>query len=396
MLHGAKEVLWRAGDVVHDRTAEARLSGALLPRPEERYDVLVFFSALPAQMYQLRQWYGPLEALAATRSVGIVVKTARIAHVASFETSLPIRFFRYADPCERWMLRSGARLVLYVNQNTQNFQSLRMAAPAHVHLSHGESEKVSMVSNQLKGYDYVFTAGEAARERIQRHLVGMDDSRFHDVGHPQSDIPSHVPDLPTNRARTVLYAPTWEGASESMAYSSVSHGGVDIVTALLNTEDRRVIYRPHPQTGLVSPATRAADGEIRRRIAHAVRADPHSGHVVDVGRDFGWQAAVADECICDVSAVAYEWLISGKPLLIASGAAAATEVGPTIARLPRLPYGAGTDVVAHLDQAAQAADLLASLSAHHFGDTRPGQSLARFIRACDTVIDGRKVALGEL
>lgn len=386
----------RASDVAHDRSVEVRLPDTVRPGAEEKYDVLVFFSALPAQLYQLRQWYGPLEALGERHRVAIVVKSARIARQAVTETTLPVRFFRLADPCEQWMIGTGARLVLYVNQNTQNFQALRLAAPAHAHLSHGESEKVSMVSNQLKGYDYVFTAGEAARHRIQEHLVGMDADRFIDVGHPQIDIPVEIPEAPTTRERTVLYAPTWEGASEGMAYSSLAHDGVAIATAILSSGDRRLIYRPHPQTGVNSAEVRAADLEIRRLIEQALREDPSSGHVVDTGASFGWQLRLADECICDVSAVAYEWLIGRKPLLIATGSPGGVEVGPTIARLPRLPYERGAEAIERLDAArASAGDLMAELSEHHFGDTSPGASLARFIDGCTAVLDTRRRALGE-
>ena len=40
----------------------------------------------------------------------------------------------------------------------------------HVHVNHGESDKLSMVSNHAKAYDRVFVAGEAA---VQRHLDGL-------------------------------------------------------------------------------------------------------------------------------------------------------------------------------------------------------------------------------
>ena len=37
----------------------------------------------------------------------------------------------------------------------------------------------------------------------------------------------------------------------------------------------------------------------------------------------------------------------------------------------------------------------AALVRHYFGDTRPGASMARFLQACDALIDERVVALAE-
>ena len=49
-------------------------------------------------------------------------------------------------------------------------------------------------------------------------------------------------------------------------------------------------------------------------------------HLVDSG-GYGWQWDFADACITDVSAVAYDWLATGKPLLI-------TEPAPSAYRPP--------------------------------------------------------------
>src|SRR5699024_12884563 len=71
------------------------------------------------------------------------------------------------------------------------FRSLRAARASHsfptrrssdlIHLSHGESEKVSMISNQLKAYDWVFTAGPAARGEdpvVRLELVDRKSTRL--------------------------------------------------------------------------------------------------------------------------------------------------------------------------------------------------------------------------
>ena len=98
----------------------------------------------------------------------------------------------------------------------------------HVHISHGESDKQSMASNNAKSYDRVFVAGEAA---VQRHATGLlefDLDRLVRIGRPQLDL-HREPVLAPSARRTVLYAPTWEGDADYNNYSSVDTIGPEIV-----------------------------------------------------------------------------------------------------------------------------------------------------------------------
>ncbi len=72
------------------------------------------------------------------------------------------------------------RVVLYVNQNTRNFQMFRYGRRWHVFINHGESDKMYMTTNQYKAYDYAFIAGDAARERLARVLWDYDLDAPHD------------------------------------------------------------------------------------------------------------------------------------------------------------------------------------------------------------------------
>src|SRR5699024_9097894 len=137
------------------------------------------------------------------------------------------RFSRLAAGLATFMAQPDLRIVLYVNQSMKNFQALRHPGPAHIHLSHGESEKISMISNQLKAYDWVFTAGPAARERIAHQLIGMPETRMMDIGRPQLDEARRLPAAWTSSraargaGRVVFVAATWEGDSPEMAYGTV-------------------------------------------------------------------------------------------------------------------------------------------------------------------------------
>src|SRR5699024_5746507 len=149
---------------------------------------------------------------------------AIVAEYLKSVTAFPVRFSRLTSGLDKFMQSASLRAVFYVNQGTSNFQALRYREPAHIHLSHGESENIAMMSNQLKAYDDVCTAGQAARERIELALYGMSEGRMWDVGRPQLDRPR----APTRAweefeeaqqdGKVVFYAPTWEGDSPAMAY----------------------------------------------------------------------------------------------------------------------------------------------------------------------------------
>ena len=137
----------------------------------------------------------------------------------------------------------------------------------HVHLNHGESDKVSMVSNQAKAYDRVFVAGDAAVQRHRAALLDFDLGRLVRVGRAQLDLQPAPVLEPTSR-RTVLYAPTWEGEQAGNNYTSVDVFGPQIVSAVLAVPDVRVVYKPHPRVA-ISPDPRMAAGhrKILRLIA---------------------------------------------------------------------------------------------------------------------------------
>jgi hypothetical protein len=144
-------------------------------------------------------------------------------------------------------------VVLYVNQNVSNFDVLAYARPQHVFLSHGESDKVYMVSNQAKAYDLTFVAGQAAVDRYRPKLCTTSTrtaSCASSAGHNCTCRNRHrMTSPPTDLPRTVVYAPTTEGSAAPMEYGSLASHGVEMVQALLADGGYRVIFRPHPQAG---------------------------------------------------------------------------------------------------------------------------------------------------
>lgn len=345
--------------------------------------VAVFFAGGPVEFYQVADWLPVLEAL--DESIPLVVVCTRPdgAAAALAATRLPVRLARGAPELEA-LVGSGLRGVLYVNHLERNFRMLRFAEPVHIYLGHGESDKDSSVSNQNKAYDQVFVAGPAGRQRLTAALRGFDAAtRAPMVGRPQLDhVGRGAPDWSRDGRVRVLYAPTWEGDRPRMAYGSVASHGVALVRALVDDGGFRVIYRPHPRAGTTSPAYRAADRAVRDVLEG-------TDHLVDAG-PYGWQLAFADVCVTDPSAVAYDWLATGRPLLVTAPVDTRTTT-PTSRLLELAPRLAAADTP-RTPEAVR--DILASmpagwegLVAHYFGDVSPGAATQRFEAAVASALD---------
>ncbi|MFY0406231.1 CDP-glycerol glycerophosphotransferase family protein [Solicola sp. PLA-1-18] len=343
--------------------------------------VCLWFASGPENTYQLTHWLGPLERLAESVPVAIVVARPDTGRAVLAATSLPVAFAPSSRALETLVHEADVPVVLYVNHVELNFRMLRFASPVHVYLGHGESDKDSSVSNQNRAYDRVFVAGRAAQDRIASHLRGFDVDRLtRTIGSPQlDDDHAGAPDWAPDGSIRVLYAPTWEGDRPRMAYGSVPTHGVALVRALVADPRFRVVYRPHPRAGYNDPATREADAAVR-----AVLAEHGDRHLVDIGA-YGWQWDFCDVCVTDVSSVAYDWLATGKPLLV-------TRPADARAFLPDSPLLRTTPTLDAAD-APQAADVVGALAAddrgdararrleaaaYYFGDTADGASTRRF------------------
>jgi CDP-glycerol glycerophosphotransferase (TagB/SpsB family) len=123
-----------------------------------------------------------------------------------------------------------------------------------------------------------------------------------------------------------------------------------------------VIYRPLPLTGVRVPAFGEADAQLRELLAERGQevAERHG-----IQQDF----ARADLMICDVSAVATDWLATGKPLIV-------TE--------PDRAEGGPREAATRLLQTTPrlTPDQRRDLTEYYLGDTSPGASLQRFLGAC--------------
>jgi hypothetical protein len=340
--------------------------------------IAVFFATGPENFYQFEQWRLPLEHLATQRPVFVIVDRPDTGDLVLGTSSLPVAFARGSAALERLVAERDVRVVLYLNQLEANFRMLRFASPVHIQIGHGESDKDSSISNQHKAYDLVFVGGDAGRDRLGQALRGFDaNERTLLVGRPQLDYTYQgAPSWPRDSGMRVWYAPTWAGDRPSIAYGSLASHGVAIIEALLADPSIRVIYRPHPRTRYTTREHRDADKAVRALLARA-----GDRHLVD--RDgYGWQWDFADACITDVSAVAYDWLATGKPLVITEPAPSAYRpISPLLDTLPLLGVAEAGEVLSKiraLQGDSAAGEQLRDLAYHYFGDVSAQQSTKRF------------------
>lgn len=362
------------------------------PLPENRYRVGVYFADSDVNIYQMRQWYAPLQELSKTHPVLLIARHPAGAKLLMEESGLDVAFTQKVTDIEKLLEQQPLEVVLYVNQNTRNFQMMRYGRRWHVFINHGESDKMYMVSNQYKTYDYAFIAGNAARERLDRVLWDYDlDSRTFSIGRPQTDHLSGEPPFTPDERTVVFYAPTWEGDRPAASYGSVASHGEDLVRKLLETGRHRVVYRPHPRSGVVDAEFGAANERIIAALDEANRKDPSAQHVYDTSPSLGWQLSLPDVAICDISAMVYDRLATGKPLMITRPVAADAEVdeGGYLSVCEWL----SADQTASIDEVldgvigdAAAREQLVTWSKHYFGDTAQGAPTQRFHDAIEVLI----------
>lgn len=359
------------------------LAGTSLP-----HRVVVFFPDTLESLYQLRPWLPALEALDRVARTVVVCQDSRTARAVREASSLDVLTIARYGRMDDLLAHSDVRVALYVNHSPRNFENLRFTSLAHVYLGHGESDKGVSASNQVKAYDFCFVAGRAAVERLLAHVPRYDaDARCVVTGQPQLDssglltLPARTPGERT----TVLYAPTWEGAQPSVAYSSVVSHGARLVRSLLADGRYDVVYRPHPLTGVTSGEYGAADAEIRGLVT-----DAGGAHGVDTSPDLAAAFARADVLVCDVSGVALNWLPTGRPFLVARPGGDAVIPTPAPILAPGRMLDASEDAAAAVARVLTDADAGAAraLVEHYLADVTPGLSTARFVAATTALAEG--------
>lgn len=271
------------------------------------------FNAPPGSEYQATMWLPHLQRLREPFLV-VLAEEHNLPAIAR-ATDAPVVVHRTFEALDAIMAPS-IRAAFYVNNGMKNAHCVRFSHITHIQLYHGDSDKAVTASPLNAMYDKIFVAGQAAVDRFAHYAVSIPHEKFRLVGRPQ------VAALETAEApigeiddRVVLYAPTWAGA-----YADSNYCSLPIATTILQgllDRGATVILRAHPYA-------------VRdRRTAEDLRAAEQllAGDRAATGRAHRWGAAAstpslfdcmnaAHAMICDVSAVASDFLYTGKPFAI--------------------------------------------------------------------------------
>ena len=350
-------------------------------------DALFYFPDTSSKIYQIEQWLPVIAEHSGDLNFGIVTRT-RTAWTELMLMDPPAPNFlavTFASLMDLYRVLQP-KAVIYPNNGLRNFQSLVWSDATHIHVNHGESDKVSMVSNQAKAYDKVFVAGEAAVRRHRAALVGFDEFRLIRVGRPQLDL-NPKPSIKPSPRRTILYAPTWEGEDEANNFTSLDCYGPAIIKALLAIPNTRVIYKPHPRVPITPiPAIAAAHRKVVAAITAAAAADPDAGHQYRATGDILALFPRVDLLVSDISSVGLDFLYSRveAPIVLTDRRSDRADL------LREAPIASASHVIDRSTLATVAADVAsllevdrfaeqrAGLRSFYFDDAAPGESTRKF------------------
>ncbi|WP_299947817.1 hypothetical protein [uncultured Microbulbifer sp.] len=154
----------------------------------------------------------------------------------------------------------GLKAVFYPFNTNTNHLLLRNRNVKHVFIGHGDSDKIASINPLVRIYDHIFVAGSLSIDRYFNNdlFFSSDDreNRFFRIGTPYI-APEHADIVDSDG---VLYAPTWEGANDAQAYSSILLAA-ELIAALIE-RGLTVYFQPHPSTGVIKNTYRNAVEEV--------------------------------------------------------------------------------------------------------------------------------------
>lgn len=271
---------------------------------------LVYMSADAGQsLYILNQWVPTLEKLPYPSFI-LVREASHLAPIMS--TPLPVMYAPSTRHVEE-LCRPSVLVAYYLANAGKNVHLLREARIRHVFLNHGDSDKSTSANPVARVYDGVWVAGQAAIDRYEAAGISMPRSQYAIIGRPQVES-LRVGRLPEGMPPTILYAPTFEGYYEESNYSSLERMGPQMIRYILETHPEvRIIFKPHPASGVQRPGMIAARVEIVAMLAEA------GGDHLYVGPD---SSLTLYECfdqahllISDISSVVTDFLYTERPLV---------------------------------------------------------------------------------
>lgn len=359
--------------------------------------VAAFFADTPSKIYQIAQWIPVFEKAPAHLRPMIITRHAATTEELQKITSLLVVHARTYDLLMQLLELSKFKALIYVNNSYQNFQTLAYQQAAHIHVNHGESDKISMVSNQSKAYDKVFVAGAAAKDRYLSAVAWLDEKKLIPVGRPQLDLDT-TPILETSALKTITYAPTWEGEDEANNYTSMDCYGSQIIDAAVAQSNCRVIYKPHPRImDSKDPLITAAHKYIINKLSRGEHEIHLAGDVLSVLKE-------TDLLISDISSVTLDYLYlrpAGAIFLSdrrnnRSELEAESPVAKAAYIVDHSTIGELSESLAKALSKDELFDKRQEVCRYYFGGLAAGESTAAFYRELERSIAEHDVAISQL
>ncbi len=214
----------------------------------------------------------------------------------------------------------GLGAFFYVHNAMTNLRFMSKPQVKHIWLGHGDSDKPASVFARHAKYDLLVASGSAAIDRYAEAGVHIPREKFVVLGRPQvREIESATAPIATVDRPVVLYAPTWQGKSDDVDFSSLALGAA-IIRRLVDRAD--IMFRPHPLSSRLPKYKQLVD-EIDALLA-ADTADPATPGQHQWGEKPNQIWSIfecmnrSDALVSDVSSVVSDWLQSGKPYAMVS------------------------------------------------------------------------------
>jgi hypothetical protein len=275
----------------------------------QRTEIVVYFFGGVGQMYQIKQWIETFKELNKKHKITIVVRSFSVYRKWVHKLPFDIIFCYSLNDLLSFYSSYKPKVIIYVNNGYKNFQSLMYEDAMHIHINHGESDKSSKHSNQVKAYDYIFVPGLHGYNNYMKYLINLNPKKLIQTGRPQLDFIKPIK-LNTKSKKVIIYAPTWEATHKSMNYTSVDKHGIKIVKQILNSDKYFLIYKPHPNLGANSQTVKKSHNTILNLVKNSKNA------ITITNQDINNIFPLVDFAIFDMSSTMIDYLNTEKPFIM--------------------------------------------------------------------------------
>jgi hypothetical protein len=204
--------------------------------------------------------------------------------------------------------------ALYPHGAAANTDVIAASPATHVFLGHGDSDKPLSASERVLAYDLVAVAGQAAIDRFADAGLVVPPEKIRVIGRPQTEgIATGASRMPKHP--TVLYAPTWRHADDSLNVSSLAVAD-RLVQALLD-RGCTVVFRRH-FAGQNHAEAEAMIVRVNDLLAADARTTgrPHRFGVEAMEQPLIEAFNSVDAMVSDISGIVVDFMASLKPLLM--------------------------------------------------------------------------------